>query len=178
LEFAVSGDPTVSTTKERPMANKRHLMLGVLAAGIAAFLSTPDGARAQGTPKNVPALVGTWRVTFDRPPGPPGTALVTFTSDGTSVRTTDKSPVMSASHGAWSQVSDRVFQATWHAFQFDEKGTYIGNQKASFRVDFGPDNNKFTGMARGTAHALDGTLKGAIVGPFQGTRVVVEPYVD
>lgn len=160
------------------MANKRRILLVLIAASIAAFLSSPDVAGAQGSPKNAPVLVGTWRVTFDRPPGPPGTALVTFTSDHTSVRTTDKSPVMSASHGVWSQVSDRVFQATWHAFQFDEKGAYIGNQKASFRVDFGPDNNKFTGMARGTAHALDGTLKGTIVGPFQGKRVVVEPYVD
>jgi hypothetical protein len=85
---------------------------------------------------------------------------------------------MSASHGVWKQVSERDFQATWHAFQFDERGTYIGNQKASFRVTFGSDINRFTGMAEGTAHALDGTLRGTIIGPFQGTRVIVEPYVD
>jgi hypothetical protein len=160
------------------MATKKSILLGLLATGVVAFLSISEAARTQDSPKKVPALVGTWRVTFDRPPGPPGTALVTFTSDGTSVRTTDRSPVMSASHGVWTQVSERNFQATWHAFQFDDKGTYIGNQKANFRVTFGADLNQFTGMAKGTAHTLDGTLKGTIVGPFQGTRVVVEPYVD
>jgi len=148
----------------------------VACAGACQFAS--QTARAQDSPKKVAALIGTWRVVFDRPPGPPGVALVTFTSDGTSVRTTDKSPVMSASHGAWVQLNEYQFQATWHAFQFDEKGNYIGNQKASFRVDFDQDINKFSGMAKGTAYALDGTLRGTIIGPFQGTRVVVEPYVD
>jgi hypothetical protein len=168
------------------MVTKRRRLLGLLAASVVAFLPSLETARAEDRPESAlttgvrpaPALVGTWRVIFDRPPGPPGIALVTFTSDGTSVRTTDKSPVMSASHGVWTQAGEREFQATWHAFQFDEKGTYIGNQKASFRVTFGPDINQFTGMAKGTAHALDGTLRGTIIGPFQGTRVVVEPYVD
>ena len=156
------------------MATKRRGLLGLLAASFVASLSV---AQAQETPRKVPTLVGTWRVTFDRPPGPPGTALVTFTSDGTSVRTTDKSPVMSPSHGVWRQLSEGEFEATWHAFQFDEKGAYIGNQKASFRVRFGSDPNTFTGDAKGTNLALDGTVKATIVGPFQGARVVVEPYV-
>jgi hypothetical protein len=160
------------------MTNKRRFLLGLPTTGVAALVCSAGRARAQDLPRKVPLLVGTWRVVFDRPPGPRGTALVTFTSDGTSVRTTDRHPVMSASHGAWMQVSEREFQATWHAFQFDEKGTYIGNQKASFRVTFGADANQFTGMARGTAHAFDGTLRGTIVGPFEGKRVVVEPYAD
>ncbi|MDB5366536.1 MAG: hypothetical protein JWM77_2463 [Rhodospirillales bacterium] len=157
---------------------RRLILLSLIVAGVAAFLFSPGVAQAQDAARRAPALVGTWRVIFDRPPGPPGTALVTFTSDGTSVRTTDRSPVMSASHGAWMQVNEREFQATWHAFQFDEKGVHIGNQQASFRVTFGSDLNRFTGMAKGTAHALDGTLKGTVAGPFQGTRVVVEPYTD
>jgi hypothetical protein len=158
--------------------HQRRVVVGLAAATVAAFVLGPDATHAQDSSRKAPALVGTWRVVFDRPPGPRGVALVTFTSDGTSVRTTDKSPVMSASHGAWMQVNEREFQATWHAFQFDEKGVYIGNQQASFRVSFGPDLNKFTGMARGTARAFDGTLKGTVAGPFEGTRVVVEPYVD
>ena len=158
--------------------NMRRIFLGLPAAGAAAFLCGAGAARAQSLPKKVPLLVGTWRVVFDRPPGPRGTALVTFTSDGTSVRTTDRHPVMSASHGVWMQVGEREFQATWHAFQFDENGTYVGNQKASFRVTFGPDGNQFTGVARGTTHAFDGTLRATVAGPFEGNRIVVEPYVD
>lgn len=84
---------------------------------------------------------------------------------------------MSASHGAWVQLSENEFEASWNAFQFDEKGAYVGNQKASFRVRFGSDRNIFTGDAVGTNLALDGTIRGKIVGPFQGTRFVVEPYV-
>jgi hypothetical protein len=167
-----------SAFEQTLMTTRQRILLSLLAAGVAVLLFSPEIVRAQTSPKNLPALVGTWRVVFERPPGPPGTALVTFTSDGTSVRTTDRHPVMSASHGVWTQVSEREFQATWHAFQFDDKGAYIGNQKASFRVTFGADNNHFTGMAKGTANALDGALRGTIVGPFQGTRVVVEPYVD
>ena len=149
-----------------------------IAIALAALASSAGLAASQELPSKVPALVGTWRVTFDRPPGPRGTALVTFTSDGTSVRTTDRHAVMSPSHGAWKQVGEREFQATWHAFQLDDKGNYVGNQQASFRVVFGTDPNRFTGMARGTAHAFDGTLRGTVVGPFEGARVVVEPYVD
>jgi len=160
------------------MTTKRGILLGLLAAGGAGLLSAPEAARAQDALRKLPALVGTWRVIFERPPGPPGLALVTFTSDGTSVRTTDRSPVMSASHGVWTQVNEHEFQATWNAFQFDAKGTYIGNQKASFRVRFASDLDKFTGDARGTNLALDGTVTGTIVGPFQGTRVALEPYVD
>ena len=159
------------------MATKRGILLAMLASASGAFLSAPQATQAQDTARR-PALVGTWRVIFERPPGPPGLALVTFTSDGTSVRTTDRSPVMSASHGVWVQINEREFQATWNAFQFDAKGTYIGNQKASFRVRFGSDLDKFTGDARGTNLALDGTVTATIVGPFQGTRVALEPYVD
>jgi hypothetical protein len=158
------------------MVTKNRILLGFLAASCAIFLSIPDGAQAQDAMKKLPALVGTWRVVFERPPGPPGNALVTFTSDGTSVRTTDRSPVMSASHGVWKQVSDREFQASWNAFQFDEKGAYVGNQKASFVVRFDSDLDKFTGDAKGTNLSLDGRVTATIIGPFQGTRIALEPY--
>jgi hypothetical protein len=135
-----------------------------------------EPVRAQDSARKAPALVGTWRVIFERPPGPPGAALVTFTSDGTSVRTTDRHPVMSASHGVWNQLGEREFEATWYAFQFDDKGTYIGNQKASFRVRFGADLNQFAGDAKGINLAFDGSVTATIVGPFRGTRMVVEPF--
>lgn len=146
---------------------------GVLATG--AILSPFVDALAQEAKR--PALVGTWRVVFERPPGPPGNAIVTFTSDGTSVRTTDRSPVMSASHGVWKQLNDHEFMANWIAFQFDEKGAWIGNQKASFIIRFASDADGFTGDAEGTNMALDGKVTGKIVGPFKGTRVALEPYV-
>jgi len=160
------------------MSRRTPLFRLPVVVALVALASSAGLAQAQDLPSKHPALVGTWRVTFDRPPGPRGIALVTFTSDGTSVRTTDRHAVMSASHGAWKQVAEREYQAKWHAFQLDDKGNYVGNQQASFRVKFGADPNRFTGMARGTAHAFDGTLRGTVVGPFEGTRVIVEPYVQ
>jgi hypothetical protein len=127
--------------------------------------------------KSVPDLVGTWRVSFTRPPSR-GFALVTFSSDGTSVRTTDRSPVMSPSHGAWRQTGEREFQATWHAFKFDASGTHVGNQSAIFRVTMAPDGNSFSGAGRGITHTLDGKLIEAETaeGPFQGDRVTVSEH--
>jgi hypothetical protein len=139
------------------------------------ILSALVAAQAQDARR--PALVGTWRVLFERPPGPPGNAIVTFTSDGTSVRTTDRSPMASPSHGVWRQLNEREFMASWIAFQFDEKGAWIGNQKASFIVRFGSDLDNFTGDAEGTNMALDGSVTGKIIGPFKGTRVMLESYV-
>ena len=158
------------------MATKSSVLFGLMAAGIALIVSRADMVRAQDAKKPA-ALIGTWRVVFERPPGPPGHALVTFTSDGTSVRTTDRSPVMSASHGVWKQVNEREFQATWNAFQFDDKGAHVGNQKASFVVRFGSDPDSFAGDAKGINSSLDGKVTATIVGPFQGTRVALEPYV-
>jgi hypothetical protein len=158
------------------MMQKARLILTALLVAAPLAGAPADRANAQEAAKK-PLLVGTWRVTFDRPPGPRGVALVTFTSDGTSVRTTDRHPVMSASHGAWKQLGEREFEATWHAFQFDEKGNHIGNQKASFRVRFSTDANQFSGDAKGTNLALDGSVRATIVGPFDGARVDVEPYV-
>jgi hypothetical protein len=126
-----------------------------------------------------PALVGTWRVSFTRPPAR-GYALVTFTSDGTSVRTTDRAPGMSPSHGAWQQTNEREFQAIWHAFKFDPSGAHIGNQSAIFRVTMNADGNSFTGAGKGVTHTLEGKLieNETAEGPFEGTRVVVNEHYN
>ena len=146
--------------------------------------SSQDGASAEERPaasmaaKAVPAIVGTWQVTFTRPPSS-GYALVTFISDGTSVRTTDRSPVMSPSHGAWQQTGEREFQATWRAFKFDANRTHVGNQRAVFRVTISGDGNSLSGVGVGTSYTLDGKLIEAETaeGPFEGTRIsVVEHY--
>ncbi|HEU0151018.1 MAG TPA: hypothetical protein VFR21_29610 [Bradyrhizobium sp.] len=129
--------------------------------------------------KTGPTLVGTWQVSFTRPPAR-GYALVTFTSDGTSVRTTDRSPGMSPSHGAWQQIKEGEFQAIWHAFKFDPSGAHIGNQSAIFRVTMNPDGNSFTGAGKGVTHTLDGKLieSETAEGPFEGTRVVVNEHYN
>ena len=164
------------------MVRRTVLLLGLaIAIGIASLVvrdSAPAQDRPAGAAKAVPAIVGTWRVSFTRPPSK-GYALVTFISDGTSVRTTDKSPLMSPSHGAWQQTGERKFQATWFAFKFDAHGAYIGNQQAVFRVTISADGNSLTGAGVGTAYTLDGKLIEAekAEGPFEGTRVsVVEHY--
>jgi hypothetical protein len=129
--------------------------------------------------KTAPALIGTWRVSFTRPPAR-GFALVTFISDGTSVRTTDRSPSMSPSHGAWQQINEREFQAVWHAFKFDTSGAHVGNQSAIFRVTMNADGNSFTGAGKGVTHTLDGKLieNETAEGPFEGTRVIVSEHYN
>ncbi|MGY4570180.1 hypothetical protein GPL21_18030 [Bradyrhizobium pachyrhizi] len=164
------------------MAKRAMHILGVAMASAIVSCSIHDGAGAQERPsisaKATPAIVGTWRVTFTRPPSR-GYALVTFTSDGTSVRTTDRSPVMSPSHGAWVQTGEREFQATWHAFKFDAGGKHIGNQRAVFRVAISADGNSLSGVGVGTTYTLEGQLIDAETaeGPFEGTRIsIVEHY--
>jgi hypothetical protein len=167
------------------MARRTIHILGVTIACAVASSFFHDAVLAQERPaaasmaaQVAPAIVGTWRVTFTRPPSR-GYALVTFTSDGTSVRTTDRSPVMSASHGAWQQTGEREFQATWHAFKFDANGAHVGNQRAVFRVTISADGNSLFGVGIGTTHTLDGKLVEAETaeGPFEGSRIsVVEHY--
>jgi hypothetical protein len=166
------------------MAKRTMYILGVIMACAVASSSSHDGASAEERPaasmaaKAVPAIVGTWQVTFTRPPSR-GYALVTFISDGTSVRTTDRSPVMSPSHGAWQQTGEREFQATWHAFKFDANGTHVGNQRAVFRVTIGVDGNSLSGVGVGRTYTLDGkpVETETAEGPFEGTRIsVVEHY--
>jgi hypothetical protein len=166
------------------MVKRTMCILGVITACAFVSSSFPDGASAEERPaasmaaKAVPAIVGTWHVTFTRPPSR-GYALVTFISDGTSVRTTDRSPVMSPSHGAWQQTGEREFQATWHAFKFDANGTQVGNQRAVFRVAISVDGNSLSGVGLGTTYTLDGKPVEAETaeGPFEGTRIsVVEHY--
>jgi hypothetical protein len=129
--------------------------------------------------KTGPTLVGTWEVSFTRPPAR-GYALVTFTSDGTSVRTTDRAPGMSPSHGAWKQINEQEFQAVWRAFKFDASGAHIGNQSAVFRVTMNADGNSFTGAGKGVTHTLEGKLieSETAEGPFEGTRVVVNEHYN
>ena len=167
------------------MAMRTLCIVGLVTAGALANTLFHDGSSAQQrsaaapvAPKAAAVLVGTWRVSFTRPPAR-GYALVTFISDGTSVRTTDRSPVQSPSHGAWQQTGEREFQATWHAFKFDANGTYVGDQKAIFRVTVSPDGNSLAGVGIGTTQTLDGKLveSETAEGPFEGTRIaVVEHY--
>lgn len=153
---------------------------GILLAGLqfdAGAQNAPAAVQAGPSKVAAAALVGTWQVSFTRPPSR-GYALVTFTSDGTSVRTTDRSPVMSPSHGAWRQTGEREFQATWHAFKFDANGAHVGNQKAIFRVTISEDGNSLTGVGIGTTYSLDGKLieSETAEGPFEGARVSVAEH--
>jgi hypothetical protein len=167
------------------MATRTKSTLGLIMAGALASMMLYYGSSAQErsapasvATKTAAALVGTWRVSFTRPPAK-GYALVTFISDGTSVRTTDRAPFMSPSHGAWEQTGERDFQATWHAFKFDANGAHVGNQKAIFRVTVSADGNSLAGVGLGTTYTLDGKLveSETAEGPFEGTRIsVVEHY--
>jgi hypothetical protein len=150
--------------KFRPML--LSLLVMALVGGWASIGSTGDASRG---------LVGAWIVTVSRPAGV-GKNLLTFSSDGTFFRSGDTHPVLSGGHGAWKQVGDREFEATYIAFRFDQKGKWIGSTKTRIHIIAGPGDNKFTGKAKVSVRDLqDKEVKRSEVS-LEGKRIQVEPF--
>ena len=120
-------------------------------------------------------LVGAWAVTASRPAGV-GKNFLTFSSDGTFFRSGDTHPVLSGAHGAWKQVGDREFDATYIAFRFDENRTWIGSTKTRIRIIAGPGDNEFTGVAKVSTRDLQDKEVGTSESRLQGKRIQVEPF--
>jgi hypothetical protein len=120
------------------------------------------------------ALVGAWIVTVSRPAGV-GKNLLTFSSDGTFFRSGDTHPVLSGGHGAWKQVGDREFDATYIAFRFDKDGKWIGSTKTRIHITAGPGDNKFTGVAKVSKRDLQDKEVGTSEVRLEGNRIQVEP---
>jgi hypothetical protein len=98
------------------------LMTAVVVAGCAASVGTRQGT---GVETNR-GLIGAWIVTASRPGGV-GKNMLTFSSDGTFFRSGDTHPVLSGGHGAWRQMGDKEYDATYIAFRFDQ--TAVSDEK-------------------------------------------------
>jgi hypothetical protein len=159
------------------MQSNRRSLLRLVAAGAAAtFLPGREAAKAQQpVPSAGPGLVGAWLVASSRPTGL-GVVLLTFASDGTFFRSGDTHPILSVAHGVWVPVSESDFDATYIALRFDENRTHIGSQKTGIRITLGPDPNQFTGTAKVSVLALDGSVQTTSQSQLQGQRITVEPF--
>jgi hypothetical protein len=142
------------------------LLTMVLVAGGASLGLTGDISRG---------LVGAWIVTASRPAGV-GKNLLTFSSDGTFFRSGDTHPVLSGGHGAWKQVGDREFDATYIAFRFDQNGKWIGSTKTRIHIIPGPGDNEFTGVAKVSLRDLQDKEVGTSEVRLEGKRIQVEPF--
>jgi hypothetical protein len=120
-------------------------------------------------------LIGAWIVTASRPGGV-GKNMLTFSSDGTFFRSGDTHPVLSGAHGAWKQVSDKEFDATYIAFRFDQSGKWIGSTKTRIQIIAGPGDNDFTGVAKVSTRDLQDKEIGTSESRLEGKRIQVEPF--
>ncbi len=138
----------------------------VLFAGGKSLGSTGDTGRG---------LIGAWIVTASRPAGV-GKNLLTFSSDGTFFRSGDTHPSLSGGHGAWKQVGDKEFDATYIAFRFDQTGKWIGSTKTRIHLIAGPGDNEFTGVAKVSVRDLQDKEVGTSEVRLEGKRIQVEPF--
>jgi hypothetical protein len=146
------------------------LMTALVVAGCAASVGTRQGT---GLETNR-GLVGAWIATASRPAGV-GKNMLTFSSDGTFFRSGDTHPVLSGGHGAWKQVGDKEFDATYIAFRFDQNGKWIGSTKTRIHIIAGPGDNEFTGVARVSTRDLQDKEIATSETRLEGKRIQVEP---
>ena len=132
---------------------------------------TPQGAALEDDR----GLVGAWIITANRARGV-GKNLLTFSSDGTFFRSGDTHPIYSGGHGAWKRVRDKEFNATYIAFNFDQKGEWIGSNKVRIHIVQGPGPNEFTATTKTSIRdLLDKEIRSS-EGRLSGNRIQVEPF--
>jgi hypothetical protein len=154
------------------MFNVRSVVLILVTAATAGCASSAVTRHDPGTSQG---LIGAWTVTASRPGGV-GKNLLTFSSDGTFFRSGDTHPVLSGAHGAWKQVGDREFHATYVAFRFDENRKWIGSNKTRIRIIAGPGENEFTAVAKVSTRDLQDKEVGTSESRLEGRRIQVEPF--
>ena len=152
------------------MLKIKSVLLSLLIAVVVAGLASPGLA---GEPSR--GLVGAWIVTASRPAGV-GKNLLTFSSDGTFFRSGDTHPVLSGAHGAWKQVGDKEFDATYIAFRFDQDRKWIGATKTRIHIVSGPGDDEFTGAAKVSTRDLQDKEIGTSEVRLEGKRIQVEPF--
>jgi hypothetical protein len=152
------------------MYSFRYVLLSLLTAGFVAACasSEPIGETNQG-------IVGAWIATANRPSGV-GKNLLTFSSDGTFLRSGDTHPVLSVAHGAWKQVGDRRFEATYIALRFDQERKWIGSLKTRVQISLHPGDNEYTAVAKVSVRDLEDNEIGTFDVRLDGKRIQVEPF--
>lgn len=157
------------------MHRTKYVLLGLLTAVVVAGCAASAGTRQDATSETNRGLIGAWIVTVSRPGGV-GKNMLTFSSDGTFFRSGDTHPVLSGAHGAWKQVGDKDYDATYIAFRFDQSGKWIGSTKTRIHISAGPGDNDFTGVAKVSTRDLQDKEIGTSEVRLEGKRIQVEPF--
>ena len=157
------------------MCRIRSVLLSLITAGVVAGCTASAVTRQDAAVETNRGLIGAWIVTASRPGGV-GKNLLTFSSDGTFFRSGDTHPLLSRAHGAWKQVGDGKFDATYIAFRFDQSGKWIGSTKTRIHIIAGPGDNEFTGVAKVSTRDLQDNEVGTSETRLQGNRIQVEPF--
>ena len=157
------------------MCRNRSVLLSLLTAVVVAGCTASALTRQDAAVETNRGLIGAWIVTASRPGGV-GKNLLTFSSDGTFFRSGDTHPVLSNAHGAWKQVGDKEFDATYIAFRFDQNGKWIGSTKTRIHIVAGPGDNEFTGVAKVSTRDLQDNEVGTSEVRLEGKRIQVEPF--
>ena len=131
-------------------------------------------ATQQPTGESRGSLVGAWLVTASRPAGV-GRNLLTFSSDGTFLRSGDTHPTLSGAHGTWQRASDGGFDATYIAFRFDQNGKWIGSTKTRIHIAPSTNANEFVGLAKVSTRDLADNEVAASETRLEAKRIQVEP---
>lgn len=155
----------------------RTVMLSLLIGAVVAGCATPGSTvtRQDAVVAADRGLIGAWIITAHRARGI-GKNLLTFSSDGTFFRSGDTHPVYSGGHGAWKRVSDREFDATYIAFNFDQTGKWIGSNKVRIHIVQGPGPNEFTAATKTSTRDLQDNEIRVAEGRLTGNRILVEPF--
>jgi hypothetical protein len=155
------------------MSRIRFLVLSLLTVVVVAGCATMTHQDAAVETNR--GLVGAWLVTASRPGGL-GKNLLTFSSDGTFFRSGDTHPVLSGAHGAWKQVGDKEFDATYIAFRFDQNGKWIGSTKTRIHIIAESGGNEFMGVAKVSTRDLHDNEVGTSEVRLQGKRIQIESF--
>jgi len=147
--------------------------ISLVSAVAAAFSLLAACAGQSPSPSQSPAIVGAWLVTSARGSGV-GKNMLTFSSDGTFFRSGDTHPTLSGGHGAWKQLSQGEFEATYIAFRFDETRKWVGSTTTTLHIKLGESPNEFTGTAKAINRDLEDKRLGGGESKLVGKRILVE----
>ncbi|MGI8826356.1 MAG: hypothetical protein ACR2JC_12045 [Chloroflexota bacterium] len=156
--------------------NRKQILAGVGAAGIAAALASPASALAAGDS----GVTGTWLLTVKTSGAgapPPSLNLVSFAAGGVVVvvNSTDQQPRTrgTAQLGAWEANGDD-FRAKVLQFALDNSGNPVAIVRVSPVGERDPGSDSIHGTFTGTVRDFQGHLLASLSGTFSGTRVTVD----
>jgi hypothetical protein len=131
--------------------------------------NAPNTIYAQGTVD--PNVEGTWIVTVTPDGGAAFRALVTFSTGGTMV---ESSQGDKGGQGVWKRTGGRTFGFTFEQFQFDLNGTFTGTLKVRERDEFDQRFASYSGVATIEGRDPSGKLVFSGCARTQAVRMNVE----